>query len=357
LLALVAIASFALAETTVDGSYIVVFKQDSPAANVARHMATLKGNNVTVVHEYNIGGTFRGYNLHCDKDVIANIKQDPAVKYVEAEHTVDLPIPNTLEYAVSSVGVDVYILDTGVYTAHSDYNGRARFGASFIPNEPDGDENGHGTHCGSTAAGTQYGICKSCGVISVKVLGRGGSAVGSVIGGINWTVNNARQTGRRGVINMSLRSRFGWEQAMDDAVDAAVTAGVVCVSASGNSNDNTCNHSPSAAPFSFTVGATTRTDAKAGYSSWGTCQDVWAPGSDILGAWIGNPTATRTISGTSMAAPHAAGVAAVQLQLDPTATAFQIMERMVAMSTPGKVQNGGINGTPNRMLHYKCSDA
>jgi len=300
------------------------------------------------------------------------------VKYVEAEHNVemldcniqttvrpwgiartgvvDLPIPQTLEYAVSSTPVDVYVLDTGVYTAHGDFGGRARFGATFIPNEPEGDENGHGTHVGSTAAGTQYGICKTCGIISVKVLGRGGSAVGSVIGGINWTVNNARTTGRRGVINMSLRSRFGWEQAMDDAVDAAVNAGVVCVSAAGNSNDNTCNHSPSSAPLSFTVGATTRTDAKAGYSSWGTCQSLWAPGTDILGAWIGNPTATRTISGTSMAAPHAAGVAAVQFQLDPTATAQQIMSRLVAMSTPNKVQNGGINGTPNRFLHYTCSD-
>jgi len=247
-------------------------------------------------------------------------------------------------------------LDTGVMTTHADFGGRARFGQSFIPGEPTTDENGHGTHCGSTAAGTQFGICKTCGIISVKVLGRSGSMTGSVVGGINWTANNARATGRRGVINMSLRSRFGWEQAMNDAVDAAVRGGVVAVSASGNSNDNTCDHSPSSAPLSFTVGATTRTDAKAGFSSWGTCQSIWAPGVDILGAWIGGNTATRTISGTSMAAPHTAGVAAQLLQNDITASAEQIMARMVQMSTPGKVANGGINGTPNRLLHYRCDE-
>jgi subtilisin family serine protease len=208
------------------------------------------------------------------------------------------------------------------------------------------DCNGHGTHTATTAAGTTFGVAKAMIVHPVRVLDCGGSgSTSGVIAGIDWVTANHISPA---VANMSLGGPP--DPALDQAVAASVAAGVVYSVSAGNNNTNACTQSPAREPSAITTGATNKTDKRAAFSNFGTCLDIFAPGVAITAGWIGSSTATNTISGTSMAAPHVAGVAGLYLEANPTATPAQVTSAITTNATLNKVVNPGA-GSANRLLY------
>ncbi|HEX5833184.1 MAG TPA: S8 family peptidase, partial [Pyrinomonadaceae bacterium] len=216
------------------------------------------------------------------------------------------PLSGTYTFNWTGAGVFAYVIDTGILTSHTQFGGRAAnvfdaFGGNGQ------DCNGHGTHVAGTVGGSTYGVAKSVNLRGVRVLNCSGSGTNSgVIAGVDWVRVNRQNPA---VANMSLGG--GASSALDTAVNNLSNSGVAIAVAAGNSNTNACNSSPARAANAITVGSTTSTDARSSFSNFGSCLDLFAPGSGILSAWIGSTTATRTISGTSMASPHVAGVAAL----------------------------------------------
>jgi len=231
-------------------------------------------------------------------------------------------------------GVDVYVIDTGINVDHKEFHGRAHWGHTVPQNDEDVDGNGHGTHCAGTIASDKYGVAKKANVYAVKVLGSNGSgSMSDVVAGVTWAskaaqakaieaIKEFRATGKTShkgsVANMSLGG--GKSPALDRAVNAAVRNGMHFAVAAGNDNKDACNYSPAAAELAVAVGASTLGDDRAYFSNHGKCVDIFAPGLNILSTWIGSDTATNTISGTSMASPHTAGLLAYLLSIQGSAT-------------------------------------
>jgi subtilisin family serine protease len=239
--------------------------------------------------------------------------------------------------------VTAYVIDTGIQP-HNEFSGRLGSGYTAI-NDGRGttDCNGHGTHVAGTVGGTTYGVAKQVTLVPVRVLGCDGSGTNSgVIAGMDWVAGR----GGPAVANMSLGG--GASTATDSAVSRMTSSGVTTVVAAGNENQNACNVSPARASSAITVGSTTNTDARSSFSNWGSCVDIFAPGSNITSAWIGSTSATNTISGTSMASPHVAGVAAQYLQTNPGASPTTVTNALIGNATTGVVS--GTNGSPNRLL-------
>jgi len=257
---------------------------------------------------------------------------------------------------VDAAGVRVYVLDTGIAAGHSDFSGVIDPSSACHANtmedgaSPFDDGNGHGTHVAGTACGASYGVARGCDLCAVRVLGSDGSGSwAGVLGGINHAVRDCG--GRRCVANMSLGG--GFSPMLNAAVAEAVDAGVVMVVAAGNENDDACDYSPAAELKAVSVGATDPGDARAWFSNYGPCVDVYAPGSDIASAWIGSPTASNSQSGTSMASPHVAGIAAGLLREDAGADVQALLaaraqalsgNRLLATAVPGGC--GGAPPTP-----------
>lgn len=212
-------------------------------------------------------------------------------------------------------GVDVYIIDTGINIEHEEFEGRARWGKTIPLFDMDIDGNGHGTHCAGTIGGKTFGLAKKANLYAVKVLRTNGFGTNAdVIKGVEWVIREGKRrarTGRKAVANMSLGG--GRSISLERVVNRAVASGIHFAVAAGNDNEDACNYSPAAAKGPVTVGASTRADDMAFFSNHGSCVDIFAPGLDILSTWIGAKNATNTISGTSMASPHVAGVMALYL--------------------------------------------
>nr|BCY23783.1 uncertain protease [Schizochytrium aggregatum ATCC 28209] len=249
-------------------------------------------------------------------------------------------------------GVTVYIVDTGINANHNDFGGRATAGPSFVSGESNGnDGNGHGSHCAGTAVGGSYGIARGAKVVGIKVLSSSGSGTNDgVISGIEYAVSAAGSS--PSVISMSLGG--GRSTVVDNAVKAAANAGHIVTVAAGNDNDNSCNYSPAAAGGNgpnggvVTVASTTQSDARSSFSNYGSsCTDIFAPGSSITSVWIGSNSASNTISGTSMACPHVAGVAATLLQKHSGSKSAAIAELFSSAQTN---QISDAQGTPNLLL-------
>ncbi|KAF8157239.1 serine protease [Crassisporium funariophilum] len=246
--------------------------------------------------------------------------------------------------ATAGAGVDIYVADTGIMTSHSDFGGRARWGASFIGGNADG--NGHGTHCAGSAAGTRYGRAN---LIAVKVLGDDGSgSISGIVSGLNWVLDQARASGRPTVVSMSLGG--GVSTALDNAVTSLTNAGIHVVVAAGNSNVNAANTSPARAPSAITVGASTITDARASFSNFGSVVDTFAPGANIISTWIGSNTATNSISGTSMATPHVAGLVAYLISKDGNVSPAAMTTKVRNLSVKN-VLTGIPSGTVNELAN------
>ena len=237
-------------------------------------------------------------------------------------------------------GVDVYVIDTGTYIDHVDFEGRAHWGKTIPEGDEDEDGNGHGTHCSGTIAGKKYGVAKKANVYAVKVLRSNGSgSMQDVVKGVEWAADAHTQKVKKGkkgfkgsAANMSLGG--GKSPALDRAVNGAVAAGIHFAVAAGNDNADSCNYSPAAAENAITVGASALDDSRAYFSNYGKCNDIFAPGLSIISTWIGSKYGVNTISGTSMASPHIAGLLAYYLSLQPSADSAYA----VADITPKKMK-------------------
>ncbi|KAI8632851.1 peptidase S8/S53 domain-containing protein [Xylariaceae sp. FL1651] len=337
-------------------------------------------------HTLKIGQSFLGYTGHFDEAVIEEVRKHPDVEYIEKDQIVyalkeDEPdleknapwglarishrdslsfgTYNKYLYAADGgEGVDVYVIDTGTNIEHVDFEGRAKWGKTIPSGDEDEDGNGHGTHCSGTVAGKKYGVAKKAHVYAVKVLRSNGSgSMSDVMKGVEWAaeahmeqVEKAKKGNRKGfkgsTANMSLGG--GKSPSLDQAVNAAVTAGLHFAVAAGNDNADACKYSPAAAEKAMTVGASALDDSRAYFSNWGKCVDIFGPGLSIQSTWIGSKTAINTISGTSMASPHLCGLTAYFLSLQPSKeseygmadiTPEKLKSNMVSIATKGALSD------------------
>ena len=358
----------------IPGSYIVVLNDgaardaDAPdvslpsVADVAQDMAFLYGARPTFVYD----AALLGFAARMSAERAQDLSDDPRVAYVEEDQVMEavvtqnnatwgldrvdqrnLPLNTTYIYTPTGAGVHAYIIDTGIRTTHTQFTGRIGNGFSAISGGVQ-DCNGHGTHVAGTVGGTTYGVAKGVILHPVRVLSCSGSGSNSgVIAGVNWVRTNAV---RPAVANMSLGG--GASSALDSAVNSAISSGVSFAVAAGNSNANACNSSPARVPAANTVGSSTRTDSRSSFSNFGTCVDLFAPGSSITSAWSTSNSATATISGTSMASPHVAGVLALILQGNPGASAATAASTLRTRATTNVLSGIG-TGSPNRLLYSR----
>jgi len=372
----------------IDGSFIVVLKESLTIHDRDAHIQELKdrihatkATEADVSFVYNIGSLI-GFSARLTPDLLKIELSHPDVEYVEADQEVsldyksdkptlsrpgplavtqtgatwgldrisqtNLPLDGLYSYNNSAgAGVDVYVIDTGILTTHTDFGTRATFAFTAVTSEANTDLNGHGTHCSGTIAGTTYGVAKQANLFAVKVLsGAGSGTVAGVIAGVNYVANNANGPS---VASMSLGG--GASPTLDAAVQSAIAAGIPFSIAAGNDNGNACNGSPARVATAVTVGATANTDARASYSNYGTCVSIFAPGTSITSDWIGSGnTATNTISGTSMATPHVAGVLALHLADFPQTNPAALKAWLTSVATPNLVTSPG-TGSPNLLLY------
>ncbi|KAF9431536.1 hypothetical protein BGZ76_000187 [Entomortierella beljakovae] len=358
-------------------SYIVVLKDGITASSfkpkfddMARRQNGRGGAKPQIRREYK---SFPGFHASLSKSALKELQKSADVAYIEqdailrisAEQTkppswgltrvgqVELDISAPYAYPDSAgSGITAYIVDTGVYTNHTDFGGRATFGANFIEGSDDTDENGHGTHVAGTIGGTTFGVAKNVTLVGVKVLDAEGSgSTSGVVAGMDWVAEKAKAG--KSVVNMSLGG--GKSQAIDDAAAKLFEANIPLIVAAGNDeNADACDGSPSGATNAFTVAASDNTDTTAEFTSFGKCVEIFGPGVDITSAWIGGANKTNTISGTSMATPHVVGVAALYLADGNFTTAQDLFDKLSSTATTGKIQ-GDLKGSPNKLVFNGAS--
>jgi len=348
--------------------YIIKFKHPAGQTNVKAFAKTFKArpgmltesaSNV-IEHTYN-PSVFNGIAGKFTKEFLAQLEKEHAgdIEYIErdgrmhaygsqksppswgltrvSERKLDLSQPFLYPDAAGK-GVEVYVIDTGIQANHTDFGGRAKMLKSFVTGEEATDLNGHGTHVAGTIASKTYGIAKAVTIYGVKVLDADGSgSFSDVIAGIDLVATETKTKKKLTVVNMSLGG--GKSQAVDDAVNAAVAAGVVMIVAAGNESSDACDSSPSGASEVFAVGASDNSDTFADFSNTGKCVKIIAPGVDIKSLWLGADSATNTISGTSMATPHVVGVAALLMSTKAYTKPADVYAALTAAGTKNTVKN------------------
>jgi aqualysin 1 len=356
----------------IPNNFIVVLDQDpiGPGADFARAAADadqviLATQTGRVKHVY--GHALNGFSAEMTEDEAIALADDPRVLCVEEDQEMEivttqtnatwgldridqvaLPLNATYTYTSTGSGVNAYIIDTGIRITHTQFGGRAVVGFDAVGDGRNGiDCNGHGTHVSGTVGGSTYGVAKAVRLFAVRVLNCSGSGTTSgVIAGVDWVTGNHVSPA---VANMSLGG--GVSTALDSAVSNSIASGVTYAIAAGNSNTNASNSSPARVGAAITVGSSTRTDARSSFSNFGSVVDIFAPGSSITSAWSTSNTATNTISGTSMATPHVAGVAARFLQNNRTASPATVRNAIVNAASLNRL-SGIPSGTANRLLFW-----
>ncbi|KAH8552513.1 peptidase S8/S53 domain-containing protein [Umbelopsis sp. PMI_123] len=278
-----------------------------------------------------------------------------------------LPLQTDYSYPESAGdGVDVYVIDTGINVQHTDFGGRARWGITTVENSGDQDDNGHGTFVAGIIGGSTYGVAKKVRMIAVKALDENGSGtVSDILLGLQFVIKNAKKLGNsnRSIVNLSLGTQKS--TALDQAVTALANAGIIMVAAAGNGDENgvgqdACDFSPASARTALTVGSTDRSDNIAGFSNYGPCVNLFAPGVKIRSTWVGSNTATYVSSGTSFSTPFAAGAMATYIsertrQNKTVMQSADIIRAITGMATSGVIQ-GLQPGSPNLLLYNRISD-
>jgi subtilisin family serine protease len=346
------------------GSYIVVFKE-SPALDIpgeANRINREVGGNVDQIYRY----ALKGFSIsNVNEKALAEIKKNPRVAYVEQDmevfavgtqsptpswgldriDQVSLPLNSTYNYTPTGAGVKAYIIDTGIRLDHVDFTGRVIRGIDVI-DRTFKDGNGHGTHVAGTVGGTKYGVAKAVTLVAVRVLNnRGSGTISGVIAGVDWVTGN--HTTEPAVANMSLGG--GVSTALDAAVRNSITDGVVYCVAAGNSSADASTSSPARVSEAITVAASASNDTFASYSNFGSLIDIIAPGTNITSDWGTNKTAVNTISGTSMATPHVAGVAVLWLSVNPSLSPAEVQTMIKSKASINKIANPPF-GTVNALL-------
>jgi subtilisin family serine protease len=346
------------------GSYIVVLEPGSEAASrvtstsqalVKRYGGRVRTNYLAAV---------RGFQATMTATSARRLAANPAVDYVEQDATVRmadtqtgptwgldridqtaLPLSQTYTYRSAS-NVTAYVLDTGIRTSHSEFGGRARDGWDFIDQDATAQDcNGHGTHVAGTIGGSTYGVAKDVNLVGIRVLDCSGSgSYSAIIAGVDWVTMHAVKPA---VANMSIGGPVS--ATLNAAVTRSIAAGVTYAVAAGNDNTDACGQSPAATPTAITVGATDSTDARASFSNFGSCLDIFAPGVRITAAGSASDTAMQMMSGTSMAAPHVAGAAALVLGADPADTPAQVLGALTTRAPAGTVTSPG-PGSVDKLL-------
>jgi subtilisin family serine protease len=358
----------------VSGRYMVVLKtaaaggSDSQAA-LNRAVDRAEANGADVGREYR--NSIHGYVAEMSAAEVAEVRQDPQVAFVEADRRIRIQgtrvaaswgqdridqrtgLDGSLSTAQDGTGVTAYVIDTGIRASHTGFGGRVSSGYTAISDgNGTSDCNGHGTHVAGTIGSDGYGVAPAVSLVAVRVLGCDGSGTTSgVIAGIDWvTAHHASPA----VANLSLGGSA--YSALDHAVSASIASGVTYAVAAGNSAASACDDSPARVPEALTVAASTSADAAAGFSNYGSCVDLYAPGQGILSTLNTSDTATASYSGTSMASPHVAGAAALYLQAHPSATPAEVGAAILGATT-SSVLTGVPSGTPNLLLYVGTTTA
>nr|WP_320158879.1 S8 family peptidase [Acinetobacter baumannii] len=355
------------AKGIIKNQYIVILNKDAgPSKDFAQNIA--KQHAGKVLQSYDT--VLKGFAIYLPDTAgtafIEAMKKNPQVLSVESDTIVNidattqsnpdwgidridqkaLPLNSTYSYLQTGSGTTAYIVDTGILSSHQEFSGRVLSGYTAI-SDGNGttDCNGHGTHVAGTVGGTTYGVAKSVNLVPIRILGCDGSGASSnVIAGLDWILKNGKKPA---VVNMSLGGATS--SSLDSAVENLFNNGYVMVVAAGNSNTDACSSSPARVSKAITVAATDNTDTRASYSNYGSCVDIFAPGSQINSSWIGSNTATKILNGTSMATPHVAGVVAEMLQSTPTASPQTISTNLLNQASSNVVKNP--SGSPNRLLY------
>ncbi|ENW5233909.1 S8 family peptidase [Acinetobacter baumannii] len=355
------------AKGIIKNQYIVILNKDAgPSKDFAQNIA--KQHAGRVLQSYDT--VLKGFAIYLPDTAgaafIEAMKKNPHVLSVESDTIVNidattqsnpdwgldridqkaLPLNSTYSYLQTGSGTTAYIVDTGILSSHQEFSGRVLSGYTAI-SDGNGttDCNGHGTHVAGTVGGTTYGVAKSVNLVPIRILGCDGSGASSnVIAGLDWILKNGKKPA---VVNMSLGGATS--SSLDSAVENLYNNGYVMVVAAGNSNTDACTSSPARVSKAITVAATDNTDTRASYSNYGSCVDIFAPGSQINSSWIGSNTATKILNGTSMATPHVAGVVAEMLQSTPTASPQTISTNLLNQASSNVVKNP--SGSPNRLLY------
>jgi subtilisin family serine protease len=358
------------ASSRIPDEYIVVFNDD--VGDVSGHAKSLVNAHGGSLH-FTYAGALRGFSAHMSAQAAAAIENDPNVAYVEQDQTMTAaslastgtqsPVyqwgidridqrGSTLDLSYSwlsdASGVTVYILDTGIRITHQDFGGRASYGPDFVSSTSSDDCNGHGTHMAGTVGGSYYGVAKNVSLVAVRVLDCSGVGTASAaIAGLDWVTRNHAPLS---VANLSFSGAFS--STVNQAVANAIAAGVTVVAAAGDNGmpPDACQYSPSSAPGAITVGAMRQTDLMAGFSNYGPCVDLFAPGFSITSDWYTGDNIVWVQDGTSSAAAHASGAAAIFMALNPSATPADVSNALTGNATAGALTGLG-SGSPNLLLY------
>lgn len=355
------------AKGIIKNQYIVILNKDAgPSIDFAQNIA--KQHGAKVLQSYDT--VLKGFAIYLPDTAatafVEAMKKNPQVLSIENDTVMKidattqsnpdwgldridqkaLPLNSAYSYLQTGSGTTAYIVDTGILSSHQQFSGRVLSGYTAI-SDGNGttDCNGHGTHVAGTVGGSTYGVAKNVNLVPIRILGCDGSGASSnVIAGLDWILKNGKKPA---VVNMSLGGDAS--TSLDSAVENLFNNGYVMVVAAGNSNTDACSASPARVSKALTVAATDSSDTRASYSNYGSCVDIFAPGSQINSSWIGSNTATKVLNGTSMATPHVAGVVAEMLQSTPTATPQTISTNLLNQASTNVVKNP--SGSPNRLLY------